>query len=386
MAGLTSTGFTAKRFDQILTSIKAALKPAFGSGVDTSEDSIVMQIVNPIALEIEEGWQGTQKVYDSMNPNHAEGVALDNIGAITSVPRVQGAKSTVIVDCEGSEGSVIPKYFQLAVETTGEIFQTKASHTLPAVGSQPLQITMEAINDGPVMAIAGTLNQGTLPSGVTSMENATDASVGTYDETDEDYRIGRKERLAQIAAATVLSIKSSLLNSEWVPDVSAAKVFENDTGEVDVMGSPPHSIRCLVFGGADQDIIDVIGVKKGAGTYTDGTVSGTFTDPDDGQEFPIRFTRVTLSEIYVTVEVTGKTDNYPVTGDQDIKDNILALIWDIGEDVTLPKLQGAIVSVPGITEYTVYFATTDPPLTDTNIIIAPDVLADLDSTRVTVTS
>ncbi|MBU2645877.1 hypothetical protein KKI24_14305 [bacterium] len=343
-----------------------------------------MQFINPIALEIEESWQGTETVYDMFNPANAEGVPLDNIGAFTLTPRVEGAKSTVTVDCYGTAGSTIPQYFQRAVETTGEIFQTLAAHTLPVVGSQPLQITMEALSDGPVQCIAGTLNQGTLPSGVTSMTNETDATLGSYDETDETYRINRKARLAQIAAATTVSIKAALLSN--VSGITAIKVFENDTDETDSNSLPPHSIHCLCSGGADQDIWDVIGVKKGAGTYTKGSEVGTFEDPTDGQTFPIRFSRVSSISMYVDVVITSKDSNYPATGDADIEAAILALTWEVGDDVTLPKLQAAVTATPGIVTYTLYFATTATPLVDATVVIADTEQAVFDSTRISVTS
>lgn len=386
MAGLTTTGFEAKRLDDIIENTKTRLRSSYGSGVDTDLDEIVMVTLEPVFLELEELWQGAQGQYDFLNKNNAEGVSLDNLGAIINIPRLSGIKSTVDVQVSGTEGAVIPVNFKRSVEDTLEPFQTTQSHTLPAAGSQPLVIEMTALNDGPVAAIAGTLNQGTLPAGVTTMINAVDATLGTYDETDEEYRIGLTTRLAALAAATVPAIKAALLTTTAV---ASAAVFENDTSVPDSSLTPvlpPHSIRALVSGGADQDIIDTLGVKKGAGTYTDGTVSGTYTDPTDGQTFPIRFSRVTLIDIYVTVTVTSKDSNYPASGDQDIEDAILALTWEVGEDVILPKLQNAVTSIPGIITYTLYFDTSASPTTDTTIVIAETEQADFDSTRTIVTS
>lgn len=389
MAGLTADGFTVKTFDEIIESIKTKLRTSFGSGIVTNEDSIIMQIVDPIALEIAEPWEGTQLVYDQMNPNAAEGVALDNVGAITNTPRVAGAKSTVVVQATGTEGSIIPINFQRGVETTNKLFETTQVNTLPATGSQPLEFTMQALDDGEVEAIAGTLNQGSLPSGVTTMINAVDAQLGSLDETDEEYRVGRKERLSAFGAGTVPAIKAALVSTTSSPVITSVAVFENDTDIIDTSFSPvlpAHSIRALVGGGADQDIIDTLGIKKGAGTYTDGTESGTYTDPVDGQTFPMRFSRVSDVNMYVAVVVTSKDDDYPDTGDQDIEDAILALTWEVGEDVVLPKLQNAVTSVPGIVTYTLFFDTSATPTTDTTITISPTEQAVFDSTRTTVSS
>lgn len=386
MTGLSSAGFTPKTLAEITEDIQVRLRSTFGSGVDTTTDEVLMQIVNAFALELEELWNGALLQYDFLNPNNAEGIALDNIGAITNTPRLAGSKSTVTVNITGTQGSVIPANFIRSVQDTGDQFQTTESNVLPVVGSQPLVITMEALEDGPIPCIAGTLNQGSLPAGVTAMTNPTDATLGSLDETDEEYRVNRASRLISIGAATVPAIKAALLT---VSGVTAVTVFENDTDVTDtslVPNLPPHSIRALVLGGADQDIIDMIGIKKGAGTYTDGTTSGTYTDPADGQTFPIRFSRVTEIDIYVTVTVTSKDSNYPATGDQDIEDAILALTWEVGEDVILPKLQNAVTSIPGIITYTLYFDTSATPTTDTTITIQPTEQADFDSTRTIVSS
>jgi len=383
MAGLTAAGFTAKRLDEILDDIKARLRSTFGSGVDTNEDETVMQLIDPVAIEIQELWEGARLLYEFYNPASAEGVALDNVGAITSTPRLAGVKSTVIVDATGTPGATIPVGFQRAAQDTGEIFQNLTLRTLPIVGSQPLQFEMEALEDGPIASVAGTLNQGALPSGVTNIINSVDATEGTFDETDEEYRVSRKERLQALGAGTVIAIKASLREVELVTSVG---VLENDSDIIDANGQAPHSIRCIVKGGAVQDIIDTIGETKAAGTTTEGVEAGTYTDPTDGQTFSINFDRVTDVDIYVEIDITSKNEEYPSTGDQDIEDALLELTWEVSEDVVLPKLQSAVTSIPGILDYTILFAKVNPPLTSTAVTIDTDELADFESTRITVTS
>ncbi len=389
MAGLTSTGFDAKTLAEITEAVQGRLRGFFGSGVDTVSDSVIMNLINPILIEVQENWEDAQLNYDFFNPGNAEGIALDNIGAITNTPRLSGAKSTVVVQALGIEGAVIPINFIRAVDPTGDRFQTTEAQTLPATGSQPLEFTMTALEDGETAAVAGTLTVGALPAGVTSITNAVDATLGSVDETDELYRVGRKSRLAAVGAGTVVAIKAALLAITTPSAVTSAFIFENDTDIADASYTPalpPHSIRALVLGGSDQSIIDVLGTKKGAGTYTDGTTSGTYTDPTDGQTFPIRFSRVTQSNIYVTVTITSKSSEYPATGDADIEAAILALTWEVGEDVTLPKLQNAVTDTLGIITYALYFDTSASPSTDTAIVIAAGYQADFDSSRTTVTS
>lgn len=383
MAGLTPSGFSAKTFDEILESIKGRLRSTFGSGVATNEDEIVMQIVNPIAIEIEEVWQGTELVYDNQNPAAAERIGLDNIGAITGTKRLPGTNSTVVVQASGTEGATIAVGFQRSVQDTLDIFATSELQTLPAVGLQPLEFTMTALDVGVIACLAGNLNQGSLPSGVTSIVNAVDAATGTLAETDEEYRVSRKDRLQALGAGTVVAIKAALRDD--VSGVTDAFVTENDT-DVTVGALTPHTIRCVVSGGADQDIIDTIGITKAAGTGTIGAISGTFTDPDDGQEFTINYDRITEIDIWVTADVTSKDATYPADGDDQIEAALLALTWDIEEDVVLPKIQNAVTSIPGILTYTVFFDTSSGPSTTTPITISATEQAAFDSSRIVITS
>lgn len=392
MAGLTAFGFAAKTFDEIIESIKGRLRSTFGSGVATNEDEIVMQIVDPIAIEIEESWEGTRQVYDGFNPNAAEGITQDNVGAITSTPRLKGSVSTVVVQASGTEGAVIALGFQRSVQDTLDIFATTQKFTLPDSGSQPLEFTMQALEEGPIVCLAGNLNQGSLPSGVTSIVNAVDATPGTLAETDEEYRVNRPQRIASTSSATVIAIRNALIDTNRVPGVTSAKVTENDTNLTNIDGLQPHSIRAIVRGGADQNIWNVLGEEKGAGTFTVGDEIGTFTDPVDGQEFIVRFDRVADIDIYVDVVITekntdpGEGDIYPANGDDAIKAAILALTWGVSENVTLPKLQSAVTSVPGIITYTLLFDTSVTPVVDVTIDISDSEQADFDSSRINVSS
>jgi len=375
MSGLTTTGFEAKPLETILTDIKARLRTSFGSAVDTNTDSVLMTMLLPVILELDELWQGSQGQYDALNKNNAEGVQLDNLGAITSIPRLAGSYSTVNVDVEGDEGAVISAGFIRSVDDTNEPFQTTIDWTLPASGDQPYTIEMTAMNDGPVAAYAGTLNVGSLPANVDTMTNQT-ASLGVDDETDEAYRIGLGTRLASLGAGTVPAIKAALLT---VTGVTAVTVFENDTVVTDSDGLPPHSIRPLISGSfADQDIWDTLGVEKGAGTYTDGTEVGTYTDPTDGQEFTMRFSTPSPVRMYVSVVVTATNSYFPATGLADIKAAIIAegATFELGDDVTLPRLQSAVTSIDGIDSYTLYFNTTATPVVDANIAITNAQIAE----------
>ncbi len=379
MSGLDSTGFTPKTFAEIKASIDTVMKPTLGAGVATDSDSLYANIRNVFALELALAWEAQESIYNQRGINLAEGVQLDNEASVVGVQRVGASFSVVGVDVEGSQSTVIPVGTQLNVSSTGKIFQTTTEHTLPAVGSQPLAITMQAIEKGAIVCLSGELT-GTLPIGVTSMTNPLDATVGDAQETDEEFRVAYPTRLARIGGASIPAITAEL---ESVANVTSALLRENVTDIIDTNNLLPHSFQAIVSGGTDEDVAQALFDKKAAGIATNGAESEVIVF--NGQNFTLNFDRPTDILIYITVDIlTVDSLLFPVNGNVVIEDNILAygdtLVAD--NDVLLAKLQQSITSVPGILTYTLKFDTITPPVNQTiNIAIDLDEVADFDSTR-----
>ena len=147
-------------------------------------------------------------------------------------------------------------------------------------------------------------------------------------------------------------------------------VFENEA-EVEIDGRPAKSYECVVNGGDDQDILDVIWDTKPAGIRTAGTESGTVID-SQGQSHTMFFSRPTQVPIYLEVDLTVDTD-FPVNGlaaaEQELVDQGNA--FGIGKDVVVyPKLISALNSIPGIVDVVIRIGTAPSPTLDDNIEIA----------------
>jgi len=287
-------------------------------------------------------------------------------------------------------GAVQPEYnglVTIATVPTVDTFTYVISGTpvSPAtgtiVGDPATAVTAEAVNTGPIQALAGTLNVivNTI-SGLDRVENQLDAVKGVNLETDAEFRTRRVAALQGLGAARLEAIRGALLQ---LAGVSNAKVFENATGTTDGSGRPPYSIECLVVGGVDADILEKVWDKKAAGIEPYGTISGTVTD-SQGIDHTSKFSRPAAVPIYIEVDLTVNAD-FP--GVSEVENRLLAYgnTLTIGQDVVVePYIYGSFKDVPGILNVVIRIGTAASPTLDNNITINDTQISSWDSSRITV--
>ena len=94
MAGLTADGFTALTQPEIRESLNARAKSVYGPDVRVDDQSVLGQLLGIESISLADLWQLAQLLYDSFNPDNAQGLMLDNIAAITGVRRDPATKAT----------------------------------------------------------------------------------------------------------------------------------------------------------------------------------------------------------------------------------------------------------------------------------------------------
>lgn len=243
-------------------------------------------------------------------------------------------------------------------------------------------ISAQAVDIGEFSATAQSVNAINTPvNDWGGVVNLTDGITGRAIETDDEFRARAYIELQIAQGGTLEAIKARLRND--VDGVTYVAGEQNRTAVVSG-GNAPHSYRLTVVGGTDQDIINMIGIAGGAGIETNGSVSGTYTDPE-GEPVTIYFDRVTEVKPFIIVNVTTDS-NYPTDGDQLIKDALTSLVFAHGEDIVNAKLFAAVFTVPGLLTIEVLQGLSDPPTVSTNISISPTELAVLVAERITVSS
>lgn len=381
MTQLTSQGFTRTRLDERLTALQEAMRAIFGPTLNLDPDTMDGQALGVFAESQSNLDQLAEDVYHSFNPQSATGVALSRLVQLNGIRRIEGTYSTVTLRCVGSQGTVIPAGSLVKSTATNATFETTEEAIISASGE--IDIAARSADKGAVLAPAGTLTKIDTPIfGWQTVTNLLDAAPGRNEETDEQLRLRRRASTSTPGQAIVDAMYGALTN---IPEVRQAKVYENAQDVIDANGLPPHSVYCIVEGGADADILDTIWLKKTAGTTTHGTTAGQVTD-SMGNPHTLKFSRPTDVNAWVTVNLHTRP-GWPTDGAQRIINALTA--WavanqSIGEEVIHSRLFDPVNTVPGHSIDSLYIGTAANPAGTANIAVPFDGLARFDSSRIVV--
>lgn len=194
---------------------------------------------------------------------------------------------------------------------------------------------------------------------------------GRERETDEEFRDRYYASVDYAGGVNADSIRAALLQN--VDGIMEAKVFENDTDDVDDYGLPPHSIEAVVYGGLDSDIAQIIYKELGAGIQTTGQkVVEVITA--SGATKAIHFNRPHPVPVYVKVVGLSTSGDFPHDGVDQLRAAIVAYIGDnesggvsIGETLYHQRLPAVLYKVPGVLDFDVLIGTDAENLQADNI-------------------
>ena len=113
MAGLSKSGFTTKRFNEIITDLKDNAQPIFqdlvkpGDEVDTGDQSTIGRLIGLVTPSVDDLWQAMLQLYQAFDVDSATGNALDNLAAIGGVLRFPDQPTRVDVHLTGLKNTSI---------------------------------------------------------------------------------------------------------------------------------------------------------------------------------------------------------------------------------------------------------------------------------------
>ena len=135
--GVTLTGFNRKRLTDTQASLAAAQAPIFGvdpatvaAGGWPLPTDIIAQLNNAFAQEMDEAWGALEAVWQSADPDQADGVSLDQLLAQNLITRLVAQKTAVQALITGTEGSLVPAGTQYQIPATGALFAANADTTI----------------------------------------------------------------------------------------------------------------------------------------------------------------------------------------------------------------------------------------------------------------
>lgn len=279
---------TATR-QEILADLESAFREIYGNDILLDSSTPDGQWLNILAQKGVDIRGLLMQLYNSFNPDNAQGAVLDQRCAINNVFRKPGSFTTVSIDVTVNrpvflEG-VDSNYNNVAA--TGYTVQDDAGNRFILVSSQSLEegthsLLFRAENMGSLVVSPGTITTPvTIVLGVVSVINpAAAVSVGGDEETDAHLRLRRRQSVSISSFGYLNGLQGALLQLYGVNDV---RVYENYTSETDANGTPPHCIWVVIDGGAAKDIADTIYSKKSPGCNMRGDVTYTIDTPAQTQ-------------------------------------------------------------------------------------------------------
>lgn len=334
-----NTGLVVQSFAEVFAEFQAGFEAIYGSDIDVEQDSPDGQrlgIYSKLSLDMQ---LFLLSLYNSFDPDLAEGVALDQILKIAGITRDPASQSTWALDVTTDLALTLPVGYTVSDELNQNwVIQTEVD--------LPIGLTSTTFFSELFGAIAGDIGSTITPvsiiNGVTLIEAPVAATLGRPETTDARVREIRAQSLANPANGTRGRLNAKLLDLDDVPD---AQVYENPTNAFIVedpelglvINLEPHSLWCVVDGGVDATIADVILKNKSGGVNLKGAIEvvvQTEQQRPGGSTFNVpsvmKFDRPLVVEVDIQVTVTlkeaGNTPNFEL-----IKEKIAAVTFFIGQ-------------------------------------------------------
>lgn len=380
---IDNTGMHIPTYSEIRDDLIQQMKSIFGEDIYIDEDSKDYQQISIFAKKIFDTNALGLLVYNNRTPNTAIGVGLDNLCALVGITRKPATYSTVQLTITGNAGTTITNG-----KATDGIYtwNLPASVTIPDNGTIVVEATCDV--SGSITAAANTINTIATPTfGWLSVTNTYVAFTGVDVETDAELR-GRYANATYQPSKTVLD--GLFENIEALEGVTRAKIYENDTNEVDSNGLPAHSITAVVEGGDDKDIATAIYFKKTPGCYTNGTTS-IVLNTLSGNEATIRFYRPTNVNVSVKISIKQlsgynsayadeiKEAVYNYLANLDIAETVYrSIIWSVAVQ-TMASINSPTFSVLGV-----QLASGEQQFADQDITMTFNQVASIDKQNIQV--
>lgn len=370
--GVTERGFRRPTYVELLNAIEYKARELFGQRAVLTVRSPLGIFLRIFAWMLNILFALMEDVYNSRFVDTAVGTSLYNLGRAIGLSLLPAQKASGYVTFSGAVGTAIPSGF-LVKTVAGYQYAVLVAGRIGADGTVILPV--QAVGTGAdYNADAGTVKEIVNPlDGVSSCTNASAMTGGRWMESDEEFRDRYYKSVDFAGGVNADAIAGEILQN--VEGVYSAICYENDTDEVDALGLPPHSFEVVAYGGLDEEVAKAIFRRKAGGiqTYGGKTIPVVALN---GQSYDIHFSRPATVPIYIKVYDLETDTNFPWDGESRIKAALISFIGGdvqgglpIGTDVLYMALPGAILSVPGVVDFSLSIGTSAAALAVKNIVI-----------------
>lgn len=354
---ISEQGYLRPTYDELLEERIALAQELFGQDIDTSDATTLGKFIRLSVKDLAEAYEAQEVIYYSRFPHTATGQSLDRLMPFAGITRNAATPAEHLIEFTGTEGYEIPEGFLVGTTGDEEFYLVN-----------PVALDSEGRGEGIVqcteLGLIGNVSLGAIteivnPSvDVAEIKHVGVVSLGKETETDAELRKRFGLAIQGSGSGTATAIRGAVMR---VDGVTGCLVVENNTGEVDADGRPPHSFEVFVYAPdkMDQDIAEAIFSKKPLGIQCVGDVSVDIMDVS-GNTQAIKFSRVTETVIYIRATIATDGD-FELDGVDQIKSALVEQInkLDTGADVVFTSLYKHLFGVVGVMDVTALSLSTD---------------------------
>ena len=342
---IDANGFKAESFTEILTRLSNGLKNIYGQDINLDQDTPDGQQLGIQANIISDFQDLALYIYNSMDPDLADGANFDKLLKLLARTRLPSSRSTVDIEMVLNKTVSIPASYTIK-DLNNQNWIIGTAQTLDA-GTHLVSFYSE--DWGNITAEPNTINeQVTILTEVVSINNPESAISGRDEESIVQVRERRNKILEINASSTIGSIIGKILDLNGVVD---AVPYENMTKIYDpVRDIQPNSYWIVVKGGDIAQISEIIAKDKTGGTGLKGQVETVYIEKfvrKDGsvREFyhDVKFDRPTEVSIHIKFKVSRKISTQSIDIEH-IKDTLANKEFYIAQNITVTELYSTIYS------------------------------------------
>ena len=342
---INENGLLIDEFSTIYNRLADKFKLIYGQDINLEQNSPDGQLLGIITNEIYDLQTLILHIYNSFDPDLAQGVELNKLLKLIAQTRRASTKSIVDITIVANANVTLPADYTIIDENKNE-WVINAETTLIA-GTNI--VSFNAVNFGAIEASANTINDVvTVFPEIISVNNALPAEVGRDEESDVLLRKRRNNLLSVNSNSTIAGIYSKLFLLDTVTD---AVIYENATDTYDALKDlNAHTLWCIIDGGSIDEITKIIATDKTIGTDLKGTVSNNYVEiflKADGTTRAlthiVKFDRPTEIPLYIKLTVSKKIITDIIDMDA-IKNKLVEKLYSINEKATATELYAYVYS------------------------------------------
>jgi len=345
---INENGLIIDDFNTIYTRLSDKFRLIYGQDINLEQNSPDGQLLGIISNEIYDLQTLVLHIYNSFDPDLAQGVELNKLLKLIAQTRRASTKSIVDIEIVANANVTLPSTYTIIDENKNE-WVINAETTL-TTGTHT--VSFNAANFGAIEASANTINEVvTVFPEITSVNNPLPAEIGRDEESDVLLRKRRNNLLSVNANSTIASIYSKLFLLDTVTD---AVIYENATDTYDsAKDLNAHTLWVIVDGGAVDEIAKIIATDKTIGCDLKGSIEDdyieTFLKADGttrNMTHTVRFDRPSEIPLYIKLTVTKRLPTDLIDTDA-IKNKLVEKKYNINEKATATELYAYVYSAGG---------------------------------------